>query len=139
MAGNTKYKNDWQKEHTDRIILVVPKGQKEIIHDHAQMHSESLNGFIKRAIEETMKNDHDEDRRKQRVAETAKESGKSIEEVEDDELEEAALSILEKKVKDIRKLYSAAKAQQERSRHICPVTTLSPAKSPKQNECSKRE
>lgn len=54
MAGNSAYKNKWQNEKCDRINLVVPKGQKEIINAHAQSRGESLNGFIKRAINETM-------------------------------------------------------------------------------------
>ena len=123
MASTTSDKNRWIREKLDRIYLMVPKGAKETIQGHAAAHSESLNGFINRAINETMENDHDEDRRKQRVAEAAKESGKPIEEVEDDGLEEAALSILEKKVKGIGKLYLAEKERQERSRDISPVET----------------
>lgn len=57
MAGNTKYKNEWQKEHADRINTTVPKGQKEIIQVHAQAHNESVNGFINRAIRETLEHD----------------------------------------------------------------------------------
>lgn len=34
----------------DRINLTLPKGQKEIIKAHADAHSESVNGFIQRAI-----------------------------------------------------------------------------------------
>ena len=32
----TKYKNDFQKENYDRIIVNVPKGQKQVIHDIAE-------------------------------------------------------------------------------------------------------
>jgi len=41
----------------DRVELKVPKGQKEKIQAHAEAHSESLNGFINRAIDETMERD----------------------------------------------------------------------------------
>ena len=41
----------------DRINLTVPKGQKEIIQAHAEGTRESVNGFINRAIAETMKQD----------------------------------------------------------------------------------
>ena len=48
--------NKYMSENYDRIT--VPKGQKEIIKAHAEAHSESVNGFINRAIEETMERDN---------------------------------------------------------------------------------
>ena len=57
MAGTTQYKNDWQKAKLDRISLTVPKGKKEQIQVHASAHGESLNGFISRAVCETMERD----------------------------------------------------------------------------------
>lgn len=51
------YRNQWQREHKDRISLIVPKGQKDIIKSHASSTGESVNGFINRAIEETMSRD----------------------------------------------------------------------------------
>lgn len=57
MAGKTEYKNKWQAEKCDRISLVVPKGKKEAIKNHAESQGESLNGFISRAIDETMQRD----------------------------------------------------------------------------------
>ena len=54
MAGKTEYKNHWQKENVDRIKLTTPKGKKEIIRAHAEARRESVNGFINRAIDETM-------------------------------------------------------------------------------------
>ena len=50
--------NKYMSENYDRINLTVPKGQKEIIKAHAETHSESVNGFINRAIEETMERDN---------------------------------------------------------------------------------
>lgn len=41
----------------DRINIAIPKGEKETIKDHAEQQGESVNGFIKRAIDETMKRD----------------------------------------------------------------------------------
>lgn len=58
MAGKTEYKNNWQKENMDRINLTMPKGQKEVIKDHAAAHGESVNGFINRAIGETIERDN---------------------------------------------------------------------------------
>lgn len=57
MAGKTEYKNTWQKENVDRVNLTMPKGRKAIIQAHAEAHSESVNGFINRAISETMERD----------------------------------------------------------------------------------
>lgn len=57
MAGKTEYKNKWQQENKERVNLVVDKGQKEVIKAHAEAQGESLNGFINRAISETMERD----------------------------------------------------------------------------------
>ena len=57
MAGKTDYKNKWQQENKERINLVVAKGNKDIIKDHAEARGESVNGFINRAIAETMERD----------------------------------------------------------------------------------
>ena len=40
-----------------RINLTVPKGRKDTIQAHAEAHSESVNGFINRAILEAMERD----------------------------------------------------------------------------------
>ena len=47
----------WDAANLDRISIAVPKGQKDAIKAHAEAHSESVNGFINRAIEETMERD----------------------------------------------------------------------------------
>lgn len=49
--------NKYMKENYDRINLTVPKGEKEKIKAHAESCGESVNGFINRAITETMKRD----------------------------------------------------------------------------------
>lgn len=49
--------NKYISKAYDRINLTVPKGQKETIQAHAEAHSESVNGFINRAIDETMERD----------------------------------------------------------------------------------
>lgn len=41
----------------DRINLTVAKGQKDVIQAHAESRGESVNGFINRAITETMERD----------------------------------------------------------------------------------
>ena len=51
----TKYKNDFQKEKYDRIIVNVPKGQKNIIDEHAKKKGyKSLNSFVVDAINEKL-------------------------------------------------------------------------------------
>ena len=51
------YQNEFIKQAYDRINLTVPKGQKEIIKDHAATMGESVNSFIGRAITETIERD----------------------------------------------------------------------------------
>lgn len=46
------------KNNYDRIELTVKKGEKDIIKNHALENNESLNGFINRAITETMDRDN---------------------------------------------------------------------------------
>lgn len=58
MAGKTDYKNKWQSENCERISLVVKKGRKDEIKAHAESKGESLNGFINRAIDETVQRDN---------------------------------------------------------------------------------
>lgn len=41
----------------DRVNLTLPKGRKEEVKAHAEQRGESLNGFIQRAIDETMQRD----------------------------------------------------------------------------------
>lgn len=42
----------------DRMELTVPKGQRDVIKAHAAARGESVNGFIGRAISETMERDN---------------------------------------------------------------------------------
>ena len=57
MAGNNEYKNKWISEKLDRINLTMPKGKKDIIKAHAESKGESVNSFINRAVDETIKRD----------------------------------------------------------------------------------
>ena len=59
MGGKTsaKSKNTWITKAYDRINLTVPKGQKDLIQAHAEAQGERTNGFINRAISETMERD----------------------------------------------------------------------------------
>lgn len=49
-ASVTKY----VKDHYDRISVTVPQGKRDQIKAHAETRGESVNGFINRAIDETM-------------------------------------------------------------------------------------
>ena len=51
----TKYKNDFQKEKYDRIVVSVPKGQKAVIDSEAKKRGyKSLNAFVVDAINNKM-------------------------------------------------------------------------------------
>lgn len=59
MGGKTSSQSieKYKQKAYDRIGLLVPKGAKDKIKTHAESMGESVNGFIKRAIEETMEKD----------------------------------------------------------------------------------
>ena len=48
----------WQKKALDVFNVKVPKGDLAVIDSHAAARSETRNGFIKRAIKETMARDN---------------------------------------------------------------------------------
>ena len=56
----TRAKNKYNAKAYDRIALQVKKGRKDIIKAHAENNGESLNGFVNRAIDETMERDKKE-------------------------------------------------------------------------------
>ena len=51
--GNRK----WDTQNLDRISIALPKGSKDKIKAHAEKRGESINGFVGRAISETMQRD----------------------------------------------------------------------------------
>ena len=53
----TAKQNQYISSTYDRINLLIPKGQKDIIKAHADSRGESVNGFVNRAISETMERD----------------------------------------------------------------------------------
>ncbi len=48
----------YRAEKVERIQVLVPKGEKDKIREHAAAHSESVNGFVYRAISETIERDN---------------------------------------------------------------------------------
>ena len=57
--AQTKASNKYNAKAYDRIALQVKKGEREKLREHAQQRGESLNGFINRAIDETMQRDNE--------------------------------------------------------------------------------
>lgn len=55
--ANQRAVNKYVKNNYDRINVTMPKGRKDIIQSHAAAQGESVNGFINRAISETMERD----------------------------------------------------------------------------------
>lgn len=49
----------WDAANLDRLSLAMPKGKKAAIKAHAEARGESVNGFINRAIDETMEREKD--------------------------------------------------------------------------------
>ena len=60
MGGKNSYENikRYEDKAYDKVLVRLPKGTKENIQAHAEAHSESVNGFINRAITETMERDN---------------------------------------------------------------------------------
>lgn len=56
-TARIKANNKYNAKAYDRINIAVPKGQKEVIKAHAEKQGETINGFVKRAINETMERD----------------------------------------------------------------------------------
>ena len=57
--ASTKAQNKYIEKKYDRINLVVEKGKKDKIKEHAESRGESVNGFINRAIDETINRDEE--------------------------------------------------------------------------------
>ena len=65
MSGSRKYTEaqkksakKWDAANLDRVSIAMPKGQKDTIKAHAEARGESVNGFINRAIDETIERDN---------------------------------------------------------------------------------
>ncbi|MCD7821303.1 MAG: type II toxin-antitoxin system HicB family antitoxin [Clostridiales bacterium] len=51
--------NKYIKNNYDRINIVVPKGKREELKEHAKSMGESLNAFLSRAADEQVKRDNE--------------------------------------------------------------------------------
>ena len=59
-TARTRANNKWNAKAYDRINLTVEKGKKDVLKAHAAQQGESVNGFINRAIDETIERDQQE-------------------------------------------------------------------------------
>lgn len=59
MGGKNSYESikKYQDKAYDKILVRIPKGQKDTIQAHAQAQGVSVNSFIGRAISETIERD----------------------------------------------------------------------------------
>lgn len=55
---SSKVKDRYNAKAYDEIKLRVPKGEKDIIKTHADKVGESVNGYIKKAIDERMEREN---------------------------------------------------------------------------------
>ena len=51
---STRYKSKFAKEHYDRFLVTLPKGEKDVIKAYAAERGQSLNAFVMNAIREKM-------------------------------------------------------------------------------------
>jgi uncharacterized protein (DUF1778 family) len=54
MTKATDYKNKWQREHKERIVLLADPGDKDRIKAAAELAGESVNAYILEAIKKRM-------------------------------------------------------------------------------------
>ena len=59
MGGKTieAVRSYYDSKAYDRVVVLVKKGDKATIKEHAEKRGESLNAFVRRALYATMKND----------------------------------------------------------------------------------
>ena len=60
-TAKTRAQNKYIAKAYDRIEIVVPKGNKDMIRDFAAARGESLNALINRAIAELMERESDKE------------------------------------------------------------------------------
>lgn len=58
MFDRTEYNKQYRKNNLKRVPLDVSTEYYEQIKEHVEQTNETINGFIKRAINETIKNDN---------------------------------------------------------------------------------
>lgn len=56
-AAQKKATAKYEQQKYDKVLLRLDKGEKDRIKNHAENRGESINGFVKRAISETIQRD----------------------------------------------------------------------------------
>ena len=56
--NRNEYQTEYKRNNYKRVPLDLPKEKYQQIKTHAESRAESVNGFIKRAIDETIENDN---------------------------------------------------------------------------------
>lgn len=54
--SNTQYKNEFNRQNYDQIVLMIPKGKKEIWKEEAKKQNMSLNAFVQEAVKFYLEN-----------------------------------------------------------------------------------
>ena len=93
--ASAEAKNRWNAKNYDRIGVMVPKGRKAEIAAHAAARGESVNGFIGRAITETMERDAQTAFDNQVAEELASELGVTADEIKSAEIFSQAIDVIE--------------------------------------------
>ncbi len=57
-SSATRAKNKYNEKNYDSLRIVVSKGKKDIIKNHAKNKGKSVNGFVNEAIDEKMERDN---------------------------------------------------------------------------------
>lgn len=57
--AQTRATNKYMNKAYDSLRIVCAKGLKDVYKAHAEQHGESLNGFVNRAIKETIERDNE--------------------------------------------------------------------------------
>lgn len=57
MFNKTEWQREYRKNNLKRVSLELQKDQFEILKNHVAITGETVNGFIKRAIRETIERD----------------------------------------------------------------------------------
>lgn len=48
---NTAYRNEYQRQHYDRLNILLPKGAKKVIQDAAAAKGENISSYVINALE----------------------------------------------------------------------------------------
>lgn len=105
--------NKYVANNYDRVLVTMPKGQKDIIKTHAEARGESVNAFIGRAIAETMERD-----KRPQEAPAVQEATHAPKPVQEQPTEGIPLHTLEQRVRRILYKHNALLRKQKGGSYI---------------------